>query len=179
MNKSSHKQGFTIIETLVAIAVLMIAIAGPLSIANKGLTGALASRDQMIASYLAQESFEVVKNLRDTNLDATVNWLDGGGYALSSCTYNNPCDASAIDLTKVAAGKANPLRLTTGNYYSHAGAGSLSLFTRYFYLSLPNSPATPCPNSGTECTVTVAVEWIEGIMPYNIKIANELANTYR
>ena len=47
--KYSSKKGFTLIETLVAIAILMVAIAGPLDIAEKGLIAAVNSRNQTIA----------------------------------------------------------------------------------------------------------------------------------
>jgi Tfp pilus assembly protein PilV len=53
-----NNSGFTIVETLVAITILMIAIAGPLTIAQKGLTASTYARDQMIASFLAQDGLE-------------------------------------------------------------------------------------------------------------------------
>ena len=50
IHTASSQKGFTIIETLIAITVLMIAVAGPLSVASKGLLSAQISKDQMIAS---------------------------------------------------------------------------------------------------------------------------------
>ncbi|MCX6715954.1 MAG: prepilin-type N-terminal cleavage/methylation domain-containing protein, partial [Candidatus Taylorbacteria bacterium] len=96
-NKYAEKRGFTIVETLVAITILMIAIAGPLVVASKSLFSSNLSKNQMVASYLAQESMEVVKNIRDNNLYLGQNWLQNGAGSLSSCTKSNPCDASAID----------------------------------------------------------------------------------
>ena len=46
----ARSSGFTLIETLVAIAILMIAIAGPLTVAEKGLTATYYSRNQLIGS---------------------------------------------------------------------------------------------------------------------------------
>jgi len=60
-----NSAGFTLIETLVAIAILMIAIAGPLTVANQALTSALGSRNAMIATYLAQDGMESLKNIKD------------------------------------------------------------------------------------------------------------------
>jgi prepilin-type N-terminal cleavage/methylation domain-containing protein len=61
MDKYKNKiRGFTLIETLVAITVLMIAIAGPLTVANKAYHTALGTRDQVIATNLAQETMEYI-----------------------------------------------------------------------------------------------------------------------
>ncbi len=60
--KKSYSSGFTIIETLVAITILMIAIAGPITIAKKGLNASLYARDQVTASFLAQDMMESIKN---------------------------------------------------------------------------------------------------------------------
>ncbi len=65
MKNVQNKKGFTLIESLIAIAILMIAIAGPLSISEKSLSTSYNSRDQMTATFLAEEAFESVKNIRD------------------------------------------------------------------------------------------------------------------
>ncbi len=180
MKPSHTQQGFTIIETLVAITILMVAIAGPLSIASKGLTGALTSRDQMIATYLAQESIEVVKNIRDNNIAAGSVWVSG----LTSCDNSSStrhCDASAIDTTTiVSSGKSTyPLRITSDtNYYSHENTGRLVPFSRYFYLSEPGS-TNACLVSDVECTLTVVVDWSEGSVPYEVLSSTEILDTVR
>lgn len=78
------RSGFTLVETLVAIAILMIAVAGPLTVANQALTAALGARDTMIASYLAEEGMESIKNIKDNNV------ASGSEYTAklypSSCT---------------------------------------------------------------------------------------------
>ncbi len=59
--------GFTLIETLIAIAILSLAVTGPMVIAQKGIGSAIYARDQVTAFYLAQEAVEYVRNVRDTN----------------------------------------------------------------------------------------------------------------
>jgi hypothetical protein len=83
--RMSRQSGFTIVETLVAIFILVIAVTGPLAVAQSGLRAAFLSRDQTTAFYLAQDAFEYVKNVRDGNILETVKsgaalsggWLDG------------------------------------------------------------------------------------------------------
>ncbi len=67
INKKNKKiiSGFTLIEALVAISLLMIAISSPIMLAQKGLSSSILSRDQMVASFLVQDGIESVKNLRD------------------------------------------------------------------------------------------------------------------
>lgn len=176
-------KGFTIIETLVAITILMIAISGPLVVANKGTTGAITARDSMIASYLAQESMETIKNLRDNNIATAASWLNGFSVGSVCNAANKPCDASALDSPAILNNLTTPypLVLVPNGYYSHntATAGAVSTkFSRYFYLSAPGG-ATPCIEASSECTATVIVSWNEGVVPYNVTISSELVNAQR
>ncbi len=66
--KNTENKGFTIIETLVAITILMVAITGPLTISQRGLTNAVFARDQLVATYLAQDALEFVHYARDWNV---------------------------------------------------------------------------------------------------------------
>jgi prepilin-type N-terminal cleavage/methylation domain-containing protein len=60
--------GFTLIETLVAVTLLVVAISGPMSLASQSLSAAFYARDQMTAFHLAQEAVEAVRSVRDGNI---------------------------------------------------------------------------------------------------------------
>jgi Tfp pilus assembly protein PilV len=77
--KTNTTVGFTLIEALVAIAVLMVAITGPMVLAQKSLSSADLSKDQTTASFLAQDAIEDVLNIRDTIAvsQTTGSWLTG------------------------------------------------------------------------------------------------------
>ena len=79
--KNNGEKAFTLIESLVAISILMIAIASPMVLAQKSLLSATASKDQMIATFLAQDAIEAVKNIRDqiarNNTNPSADWLTG------------------------------------------------------------------------------------------------------
>lgn len=95
--KLQASKGFTIIETLVGITILLVAVIGLLFIAFQGVTLSYFARDQVIASYLAQEGIELVR------LNIVVNDNDGEvGNALivSGTSYDlSACSALAGDIT--------------------------------------------------------------------------------
>tara|TARA_B100000745_G_scaffold168274_1_gene110071 strand:- start:5597 stop:6100 length:504 start_codon:yes stop_codon:yes gene_type:complete len=78
--KYQTTQGFTLVETLVAIFVLTLSITGPLFIAQQSFTSAATARDRTTASFLAQEGIEYVRSVRDHNyLSNETNWLQDLG----------------------------------------------------------------------------------------------------
>jgi prepilin-type N-terminal cleavage/methylation domain-containing protein len=69
-----HKRGFTIMETLVAILILLAVITGPLAFIQSGLRASFVARDQIVAFYLAQDAMEAIKNILDnTYFTATLS----------------------------------------------------------------------------------------------------------
>ena len=74
-------RSFTLIETLVAIAILVVSVMAPLAVASSSYFQARAARDQVVATYLAQEAVEMVRYVRDRNMirhlaNNTTDWLD-------------------------------------------------------------------------------------------------------
>jgi len=84
-------RGFTLIETMIAVTILTIAIAGPLMTANRSIVAAQSARDQLTASYLAQEGIEHVRAIRDNNYLAAYY---AGGLNISTTAWNNFLTAS-------------------------------------------------------------------------------------
>ncbi len=89
MNNKDNK-AFTIIETLVATAIVMIAIAGPLVSANRALNAIIFSRDRIMASYLAQEGMEYVRLVK--NLIIKDQLEASGGLYNSTVSIKNRVD---------------------------------------------------------------------------------------
>jgi prepilin-type N-terminal cleavage/methylation domain-containing protein len=62
---SPRQRGYSLVEVLVAITVLMIALVGPLTIAHSGLKRSYFSKEQTMSIFLAQEATEAVVKLRE------------------------------------------------------------------------------------------------------------------
>lgn len=70
-------RGFSLIETLVAVVILVSAVVGPLTLAQRSIRSAVYARDQVIASFLAEEAIEYIRSVRDGNEHEGKSWLDG------------------------------------------------------------------------------------------------------
>jgi type II secretory pathway pseudopilin PulG len=105
INKSKNS-GFTLLETLVAVLILMLAVTGPLTIAFKGFNAVSVAKEQIVAYFLAQDAIEFIRFARDTNRLSGSDWLTGSAYNLSNC-ISNKC---YFDST----GSASPLQCTAG-----------------------------------------------------------------
>ena len=65
--ENKKRKGFSIGEVLLAIFVLSIGMIATFSLFNAGIKNLQNERDLIVASLLAQEGVEVVRNIRDNN----------------------------------------------------------------------------------------------------------------
>lgn len=63
-----QENGFTIIEALVSIAIILLVVIGPLSMTVNSINRVMENKNRIIASYLAEETIENFKNYRDNYL---------------------------------------------------------------------------------------------------------------
>ncbi len=59
-------QGFTLLETLASIAIIALVIVGPLSVLSRSSSYARQTKDVIVATYLAEESIELLQNQYDS-----------------------------------------------------------------------------------------------------------------
>lgn len=156
--QANSNNGFTLIETMVAVVILSVALVGPLTIITKGLNSAFFSRDQITAFYLAQEAVEYVRNRRDQNTIQGLTWLDG---LEPVCTGVNPCliDVTGdytlptpTDIVECATGTC-PIMRYDGNFYNYDSGGVATPFTREVRLTSV---------SVVEYIVSVNISWRTG-----------------
>jgi type II secretory pathway pseudopilin PulG len=89
MNPKIHPQsGQSLIETIVAIFILVTALVAGLGLALYAVTHSANAKNQIVATNLAREGIEVVRMVRDSNWLAAEddNQIDD----LTNCTFPNP-----------------------------------------------------------------------------------------
>jgi len=113
-------RGFTIIEVAVSIFILAVAIIGIYSAFSIVIVLALDNSDRFIASYLAQEGMEIIRNIRDADWIAGNYW----GTSFPDECFDNGCE---VDYTTVSGGinswpsvgKGNYLYIDNNGFYSY------------------------------------------------------------
>ena len=86
--KPWRSRGFTLVETLVAISIFSMSIVAIMSVLGNGVSDTNYAKQKMIASYLAQEGIEYIRNMRDTYVlytDTTGNDWDAFKNVISEC----------------------------------------------------------------------------------------------
>ena len=73
----SRKKGFTMMEVIVAIFILEIVAVSGYALIQRVAVGASSNQNKLTASYLVQEKFELIRNIRDTNWLQANNWASG------------------------------------------------------------------------------------------------------
>lgn len=104
--------GFTLLETIVAISVLMLGVVGPLSLIQRNLKASRSASDRLVASFLAQEGIEAVRSVIANNSADTSDysqWLNDVTDPPGQCDNANRC---IFDVALSYA--SNPLRACPG-----------------------------------------------------------------
>jgi prepilin-type N-terminal cleavage/methylation domain-containing protein len=173
MKKHSAQKGFTIVESLVAIAVLVLAITGTMSAVQSGISSYTYSKDQVIATYLAQEGIEQLRNMRDENALNSRDWLNGiAANSSDPCYFGQACMVSPIEsgiATRCSfPGACSYLRQDpTDGFYGYNGSWTLTPFRREITLESVNS---------NEIVATVTIYWTKGANNRQFKIKENILN---
>ena len=170
-SKKQKKSGFTLVETLVAIAILSISVLAASAAVQNSLQSSYYARDEITAYYLIQEAVEYVRNIRDGNALANISSLSSGGGGVNwlsgiSTNSGDPCyfgNFCTIDATKPPASAMtvcpNASSASSCPYLNQNGsglftysAGTLTKFKRSLQIS-------QVAGDSNEIILTVSVSW--------------------
>lgn len=185
---SKKNTGFTLIETLVAVSIFAGSILALVAILSNSLADTQYAKKKVIATYLAQEGVEYIRNIRDSFV--LYETVEGQGWdefqlAVYNCLEDeeNPgattgsCDFDAASIT---AGEAGIIPCVGGNcrqlLYDDANA-------RYGYQSGVNSgfvrkiSGKQIGGAGSdEILIVSTVYWTQGSGDYSVSFADNLFN---
>ncbi len=179
----STERGFSLIETLVAVVILVSAVAGPLTLAQRSIRSAVYARDQVIASFLAEEAIEYIRNIRDGNKHTNKNWLAG----MSDC-IGNICTIDATQEKNEALQKCgnpplppyqSPCKLLafhkTKGWYGYKSKGVESDWENTRFVREVTIATIPRGNntSDKEAEVRAIVRWQTGNLPVRDIVVRE------
>lgn len=125
----STEQGFSLIEVLFSLLVLSAGTGAILTLMASNIKNSNTAKYQVIASELAQEGVELVKNLkdnRDRDLTASkfTNDIFGNDYRIDfDSTYDIFKNSNSVATNK-------RLNLSAGNFYVHAPATPTKFFRK-------------------------------------------------
>lgn len=175
------QRGFTVVEALVAVAILSLSIVATFGAVQNGLQYSGLTKDEITAFYLIQESIEYVKNIRDENALYTLNgsprnWLYGvSNLASDVCYFGKVCQLdmnSGTKLTTCTGGSGNCTTLrvdpSTGAYGLN-GSWTATNFKREMSVST-------IPNNSDEVRLTVTVSWVTRGQNKSIQVSELLYN---
>jgi prepilin-type N-terminal cleavage/methylation domain-containing protein len=174
------RRGFSLVEVLVAVSILVFAITGPMLLASRSIAQSRYAAEEITAYYLAQEGIEYSHLARDDNFISGANWLHNLTDNPHNCKNGKICtvDASQIDPTNAintcAQGGSNcaPLyfNATTGFYGEQSGSGwTQSIYTRTLGFT---------DISSDEELVTCTVTWNEGKISRTFTLTDRLERWY-
>lgn len=158
---SKSAKGFTLLETMIAVAVITVAMVAVTQLSQRALLYNRIASSKHTASYLAQEGLEIVRNIRDTNWleqrdNPQVPWDEGLGAGDWEADFN---DAS------LTAYQGRLLKVDSGFY--NYDTGQDTKFQRKITLQKPGADTLQ---------VSVQVIWQESGAPYSASLQGLLYN---
>lgn len=199
MTRIHSQSGFSLVEVLVAISILLLVMTGPMRILSQSTNSTTFANQQTVAFFLAQEGLELVQlgrdnlvlgDFKDTIRNEAVEpnpWqrfqTDFAACIGSSCGITAANDADGLATTSCATLTNCQLYLSTTTTdrarYSHVATGRVQTpYTRTIQISIIPNSQDPSRPRGLVATSTVT--WRTGglIDSQQVQLVTYLTNVY-
>jgi len=133
MNIPSEQSGQGLLETIIAISVVVVGLVGAITLVNFALRSTTSSQSRIIALNLAWEGVEVMINKRDSNLLAKSPFSTGisGGDGTAIVSFNSAANTWGIDFTPNAITDAAALLHREAGIYKQASSTPSGVPTKF------------------------------------------------
>jgi len=163
-----QEEGQLLVEAMIAISVLIIGVFGIFSLLNQSLGLNTIVTSQYIASNLAMEGVEVIKNLIDNNVLQGKAWNEG--LATSGDDYEVEYNTNSAPLTPYSG---KPLKFDSATGLYNYSTGNDTNFKRKVRLENIQDPSAGEYN---EIRVNSIVSWTIKGGSYEINVENHFFN---
>ncbi len=151
------EKGLTLVEIIFTILIITIAVVGVYQALTYGMKHTQQAQERFVASYLAKEGIEIVKNIRDTNWIEETTWNEG----LINCGSGCEADYNDSSLTSFS-GQYFYIDPTNYFYQYNDITGEKTPYQRKITLT----------NYTDKIDITVDVMWRENIITIKESIYN-------
>lgn len=124
INKNNN--GFTLIETIVAVGIIVIGLVSALTLISNSLFYVSNINDRLVAANLTAEGIEVARNIRDNNWLQNLAWNSG----LSDGDYQ-----AAYNSTSLSSYGGNAFLLDSGTGLYNYSSGASTPYIRKISIS--------------------------------------------
>jgi prepilin-type N-terminal cleavage/methylation domain-containing protein len=172
------QKGFSLLEVMVAIFILIMGLSSVLVLTTKSISGASRSTSRLIAANLAQEGIEVVKNIRDYNFNGSDP--DGVWTAWHATGYSNGCTLIAANQYNCSVQYNSTTFGIDYNAYLRFQPEGSNPYGRYSYTSGTDTPFRRKiileKINNAQLRVNSVVTWVERGVTLSVDVEDRLWN---
>ncbi len=166
------KEGFTLIEALIAIFLVVVGVTGALFLVNRIVVFTDITASRLTALYLGQEGIEIVKNIRDTNFLRVHRGVAGAAWddGLLICGVPTGCEVDFDDPGLVVF-RDWYLKIN-GEFFNYGAVGVATPFKRRIIITPIDTPGSLAEIDKLE--VSVKVFWTKRGIDHQVIVQENL-----
>ncbi len=169
---NKREEGFTLVETLVAVSIFSVSVVALMVVLGKGIADSNYAKKKIIAENLAQEGVESLRNIRDnTVLFAATGQVGWNSFIanIGNSACNNTGSRCYVNdsLILVSCGGQCPEMRYDSSTGRYGYSGSLSGFRRTI---------TAVTDINNEVKISSLVTWSHAGVNYSVTLSETLFN---
>lgn len=168
------KKGFTLLETLFAIFILTTGFFSTFSLLRKSISTTTTNINQLVATNLAQEGIEIVRNIRDSQYVTGNSWAEVlNSLGSGSCSG---CEADIESTSLSVFDRYLKIDPATNRYQYILGEGTL--FKRKININQGQGVCGEILNPNDCIKIDVEVSWQERGQDFKFGAEDYIYNLY-
>lgn len=156
-----NKNGFSLMEIIVVLFIVSTTLLGIVSLIIQNIQVQSVNKNNLIASSLAQEGIEIIRQVRDLNWRNSENFDNNLSDGLYRVDYREPMTFAVSDNSQTK------IYLKNGFYVNNSGSETglvPTIFSRQIVITRLNS------YSGKPLQVRSIVSWVDHKTPYRYEL---------